>query len=48
MGKEILSAFVTAYGKNGTTCQLGAGVKNWRISSEYCHCPFPNYNNCPY
>ena len=40
------SAHVTAFGKNGTTCQLGAGNTNWRLSSEYCHCSF-GHPNCP-
>lgn len=41
---RIMSAHVTAFGKNGTNCQLGAGDTDWRISSEYCHCPWLNPN----
>lgn len=42
----LWSAHVTAFGKNGTTCQLGAGDTNWQISSEYCNCGFPTLPNC--
>lgn len=44
----IWEAHVTAFGKNGSNCQLGAGTTNWQISSEYCHCPFPDPTGCEY
>ncbi len=42
----LWSAHVTAFGKNGTTCQLGAGDTDWRLSSRYCHCAFPAPSGC--